>query len=115
MPAQGRRHRRGGNPGTDVPRDLRGLRLYGLWTARGASGPSIVALFLGALSMPVQAQTYDPHYPICLQTYSVGGATISCRYPSMEVCQAVASGRGAQCISNPYYAAAPARRKSRNY
>ena len=25
---------------------------------------------------PAQAQTYDPNYPVCLQTYSIGGGSI---------------------------------------
>jgi Protein of unknown function (DUF3551) len=72
---------------------------------------SIAAIY-GA---PAQAQTYDPHYPVCIQTYGFGGNYIACGYTSMDQCRASASGRGAQCISNPYYAAAPARQKLRGY
>jgi hypothetical protein len=76
---------------------------------------SIAVLSIGALGVPARAQTYDPHYPFCLQTYGISGTAISCRYPSMEACRASASGRAAQCISNPYYAAAPSRQKLRRY
>jgi Tfp pilus assembly protein PilV len=60
---------------------------------------------------PAQAQTYDPSFPICLQTYGISGNGIDCSYTSMDQCRASASGRAAQCISNPYYAAAPSPRR----
>ena len=50
-----------------------------------------------------RAQTYDSAYPVCLQRYGPDGNSISCRYGSLAQCQAVASGRAAQCITNPYY------------
>ena len=64
---------------------------------------------------PVQAQTYDPAYPICIQTYSHNGSAIICRFTSMAQCAATASGRAAQCITNPYYGVtqAPAGRRPR--
>jgi hypothetical protein len=77
--------------------------------------PSIAVLVMGALSVPAQAQTYDPHYPVCLQTYGISGNAISCRYPSMEACQVSAMGRAAQCIANPYYGQAGSRRRYRAY
>ena len=65
---------------------------------------------------PAQAQTYGTRFPVCIQTYEhEGGTYISCEYTSMAACQATASGRAAQCISNPYFAAAPARRRGRGY
>lgn len=57
-----------------------------------------------AATTPLQAQTYDPNYPVCLQTYGRAGNYISCRYTSIPQCQLSASGRAAQCITNPYYA-----------
>jgi hypothetical protein len=70
-----------------------------------------------AACAPAQAQTYGTVFPICIQTYEhEGGTYISCEYTSMAGCQATASGRAAQCISNPYYAPAmPARRRGRGY
>ena len=62
-----------------------------------------VAMTLAAAS--AQAQTYDPNYPICLQTFGRNGNTISCGYTSMQQCRSSASGRAAQCITNPYFAA----------
>ena len=53
---------------------------------------------------PARAQTYDPAYPICLQTFGIMGNAISCGYTSMNQCQFSASGLAAQCIVNPYYA-----------
>jgi hypothetical protein len=32
-----------------------------------------------------QAQTYDPHYPACLQVYGIGGGYIACGYASLAV------------------------------
>jgi hypothetical protein len=53
---------------------------------------------------PARAQTYDPNYPICIQTYGRDGNSIACRYTSMGQCRLSASGRAAQCITNPYFA-----------
>ena len=61
-----------------------------------------IAMTLAAAS--AQAQTYDPNYPICLQTYGRAGGYISCSYTSMGQCGLTASGRSAQCITNPYFA-----------
>ena len=52
---------------------------------------------------PAQAQTYSPDFPVCLQTYGIGGNYIACGYTTMAQCQASASGRAAQCIINPYF------------
>jgi hypothetical protein len=64
-----------------------------------------IAAMLAASS--VRAQTYDPAYPICLQTFGIMGNAISCGYISMEQCQPSARSRAAQCIVNPYFAGAP--------
>ena len=67
---------------------------------------------------PAQAQTYDPNYPICLQTYGRDGGYIACRYTSMGQCRLTASARAAQCIVNPYFAGAAGsshRKKRRAY
>jgi hypothetical protein len=58
------------------------------------------------MAVPVQAQTYDPAYPVCLQIYQGGIADyyFECAYTSLPQCQASASGRAAQCVVNPYYA-----------
>jgi hypothetical protein len=55
---------------------------------------------------PALAQTYDPKYPVCLQTYGIGGGYIDCSYTSLAACSATASGRAAQCITNPFFAGA---------
>jgi Protein of unknown function (DUF3551) len=73
------------------------------------------AMTLAAAS--AQAQTYDPNYPICLQSYGPGGY-ISCSYTSIGQCGLSASGRSAQCITNPYFAglnSGPTRRQRRVY
>ncbi len=55
-----------------------------------------------AVTIPAQAQTYDPDYPVCMQVYGRVGY-IDCRYTSLPQCKATASGRSAECIINPYY------------
>jgi hypothetical protein len=57
-------------------------------------------------AVPARAQRYDPDYPVCLQTYGIGGGNIECGYTSLAQCSATASGRAAQCIANPYFAGA---------
>jgi hypothetical protein len=62
---------------------------------------SVLVLLCSAL-VPARAQMYDPAYPVCMQTYGLQSG-ISCSFSSMAQCRAVASGRSAQCIANPYY------------
>jgi Protein of unknown function (DUF3551) len=70
---------------------------------RTLAGPALlIAMTLAAAS--VRAQTYDPNYPICLQTFGRNGNYIACGYISMDQCRWSASGRAAQCITNPYFA-----------
>ena len=33
-----------------------------------------------------QAQTYDPNYPVCLQSCALGGCKIECDYTSLAQC-----------------------------
>lgn len=76
-------------------------------------------LVIGAIlaALPVQAQTYDPRYPICMQVFTVDGPAIGCGYTSIAQCKASASGRAAECFANPYFAGAdrkaPARARRR--
>ena len=72
-----------------------------------------IATVLTAAS--ARAQTYDPNYPVCLQTYGIGGGSIGCGYTSLAQCNASASGRAAQCITNPYFAGAPVGAPYRRY
>jgi len=68
----------------------------------------LAALTIAAVltAAPVQAQTYNPDYPVCLQVYGRAGGYIDCRYVSLPQCALSASGRAAQCIVNPYFAGA---------
>jgi len=82
----------------------------------------LVILLGGALcaAPPVQAQTYDPSYPVCLQVFTGGFMDyyFECAYTSMPQCQASASGRAASCVVNPYYAGKggkPAVRRKRTH
>ena len=58
--------------------------------------------------VPAGAQTYDPAYPVCLQTYGIDGSVIECGFNSLAQCAVSASGRSAQCITNPYFGGARA-------
>jgi Protein of unknown function (DUF3551) len=75
--------------------------------------PALAILTIATIltAVPAQAQTYDPDYPVCLQTYGLDGGNIECGYNSLAQCAQSASGRAAQCIVNPYFASAqmPAR------
>ena len=62
---------------------------------------TIGTMLVGA---PACAQTYDPNFPVCLQTYAIGGGSIDCSFASLAQCAASASGRAAQCLNNPYFA-----------
>jgi hypothetical protein len=72
-------------------------------------------LLVAATLASAQAQTYGSAFPVCIQTYGIIGNSIDCSYASLDQCRASASGRAAQCIVNPYYATAPARRRARGY
>ena len=61
-------------------------------------------------AVPVQGQTYDPNYPVCMQTYGPFSG-IDCSYTSMANCRLLAQGRSAQCLTNPYFVQ---KRKSRH-
>jgi uncharacterized protein DUF3551 len=69
-----------------------------------------------ALAGAVEAQTYNPHYPVCMEVYSPF-VYHDCRFDSIPQCKASASGRGAQCVVNPYFAGEdpPVRRGRRAY
>jgi hypothetical protein len=67
---------------------------------------TILAIGTMLTAAPARAQTYDPNYPICLQVYGIGGGYIACGYTSLAQCAVSASGRAAQCLTNPYFARA---------
>jgi Protein of unknown function (DUF3551) len=66
---------------------------------------ALAALAIAAASVgaPAQAQTYDPNYPVCLHVYGPINY-YECSYTSLGQCNASASGRAAQCVTNPYVA-----------
>jgi hypothetical protein len=75
---------------------------------------AILAIAAGSVAGPAKAQTFDPHYPVCMHVY--GDITYyECQYMTMAACMANASGRSAQCLGNPYMASAvePMGRRSR--
>jgi crotonobetaine/carnitine-CoA ligase len=65
---------------------------------------TIMTIATALVAAPVRAQTYDPGYPVCLQTYGIDGSYIECSFTSLAQCAASASGRSAQCLINPYFA-----------
>jgi hypothetical protein len=74
---------------------------------------SILLIGVVSAAPPAHAQTYDPNYPVCLQKYGLC-SYIDCSYTSLAQCNASASGRGAQCLTNPFFAQAhPGRRSYR--
>ena len=64
----------------------------------------ILTVVVTLTSAPAPAQTYSPGYPVCLYAYRWGGSDVDCSYSTMAQCQATASGRGATCMTNPYFA-----------
>jgi hypothetical protein len=75
----------------------------------GVWGVVFSVLALAIMSLPAQAQTYDPRYPVCMTVYDgpFGGEWIDCSFTSVPQCHASASGRAAMCEINPYFASAP--------
>lgn len=73
---------------------------------------AIGTIFVAA---PARAQTYDPNYPVCLQTYGIDGGYIECSFTSLAQCAASASGRSAQCLINPYFATGRSRPRGQIY
>jgi len=67
-----------------------------------AAALTILAIALVSAAAPAAAQTYDPRYPVCLQTYGPFGG-INCSYASMAQCKYSARLGAGQCITNPYY------------
>ena len=73
---------------------------------------AILALGIGLIATPVQAQMYDPNYPVCMQVYGeLEGERMDCIFTSLAQCAASASGRPATCLVNPYYARSSRRRR----
>jgi hypothetical protein len=66
---------------------------------------AIMVLMIAAVwtAAPARAQTYDPAYPVCLHVF-VPWEYYQCSYTSLPQCAMSASGRGAMCITNPYFA-----------
>ena len=81
---------------------------------RGPAWTILLGIAMMLVAAPAEAQTYDPNYPICLQTYGRAGNYIACRYTSMAQCRLTASGRAAQCIINPFFSGGRAYRRWRN-
>jgi hypothetical protein len=65
---------------------------------------TVLAFWTIVAAVPARAQAYDPNYPVCLETYGIDGF-VDCSFTSMAQCAASASGRAAQCLINPYFAA----------
>jgi hypothetical protein len=72
----------------------------------------ILAIATALTATSAWAQTYNPDYPVCLQTFGIFGESIECDYTSLAQCAPSARGRAAQCIVNPYF---PSARQHANY
>ena len=65
---------------------------------------ALAILALGTLSAgPASAQTYDRNFPVCLRVYGPLNY-YECNYVSLGQCAVSASGRAAQCVTNPFFA-----------
>lgn len=69
----------------------------------------ILALAMFAIGIAatgeVQAQTYDPAFPVCMHIIPYGGGGYEdCTYYTLAQCRMSASGRAGQCNLNPFYA-----------
>lgn len=62
-----------------------------------------LATGLIAAAAPASAQTYDPRFPVCIQTYGADGSTIECTFSTIEQCKLSAAGRAAECMPNPFF------------
>jgi len=67
---------------------------------------AILVIGMVSAAAPARAQTYDPNFPVCLQTYGSAGDNIDCSFTTLAQCNASASGRAAQCYTNPFFAGA---------
>ena len=73
---------------------------------------AILALATALVATSVQAQTYDPNYPVCMHVYGeLEGDRMDCIFTSFPQCAASASGRPATCVINPYFAPTSSRRR----
>jgi hypothetical protein len=64
---------------------------------------AILAIGTVFVAGPAAAQTYAPGYPVCMHVYGLN-TYYECSYTSLAQCSESASGRAAQCESNPYVA-----------
>jgi len=64
---------------------------------------AILTIGTMVVAAPARAQTYDPNYPVCLETYGIDGGHTDCSFTSLAQCAASASGRAAQCLTNPHF------------
>jgi hypothetical protein len=65
-----------------------------------------LAILTVMTAAPATAQTYNPRYPVCLQSYAIGGEIIKCAFDTLEQCNASTRGGGGQCVENPFFAGA---------
>lgn len=68
--------------------------------------PALMIFAIGMVwaASPAQAQTYDPHYPVCMHVVGLGSSYYDCSFTTLAQCSASASGRSADCSANPYFA-----------
>jgi hypothetical protein len=80
--------------------------------------PLAIPLIATLAAAPAHAQTYGRGYPICMQVWGPINY-YDCSFTSWPQCSLSASGRPAQCVTNPYFASAeppgPIYRRHRHY
>ena len=71
--------------------------------------PVLIIATMGMVwaAAPAQAQTYDPHYPVCMHVVGLGSSYYDCNFTTLAQCVVSASGRSAQCSANPFSRAGP--------
>ena len=73
---------------------------------------AILTLAMALIATSVQAQMYEPNYPVCMHVYGeLEGERMDCIFTSLAQCAATASGRPAMCLINPYFAHTSGRRR----
>lgn len=55
---------------------------------------AILTIGTMVVAAPARAQTYDPNYPVCLETYGIDGGHTDCSFTSLAQCAASANRAG---------------------
>ncbi len=64
---------------------------------------TILAIGMVWFAAPARAQTYDPGFPVCLQTYGINGGYIDCSYSTLAQCASVGVGPCGPMLEQPVF------------